>query len=61
MSNTQTEPTIVEEVKDQLVLTGERIEEGQIDTLDTPVRWLGLLGRVKPALTASARYLAYTR
>lgn len=38
----------------------ERFEEGNVDTIDTKARYLAYGARLKTALTASSRYLAYT-
>lgn len=37
----------------------EKIAEGQIDTTETSARYLGLLGRIRPLLISSTRYVAY--
>lgn len=38
----------------------ERFEEGNVDTIDTKARYLAYGARLKTALAASSRYLAYT-
>lgn len=40
--------------------TTEKIAEGQVDSTDTSVRYLGLLGRARAVLIPATRYLAYT-
>lgn len=39
---------------------GERIQHGDLDTIDTKARYLAYASRLKTALSASSRYLAYT-
>lgn len=44
---------------EQVVLqTEKKLEEGQIDTTETPARYLGLLARIRPVLQPASRYLA---
>lgn len=38
----------------------EQVVKGEIDSLETKARYLGYLGRLRTALVASSRYLAYT-
>ncbi|KAI8060803.1 mitochondrial 18 KDa protein-domain-containing protein [Gongronella butleri] len=38
----------------------EQVKEGEIDTVNTPARYLAYAARLRTALTASSRYLAYT-
>lgn len=38
----------------------EQVVKGEIDSLETKTRYLGYLGRLRTALVASSRYLAYT-
>ncbi|GAA6062929.1 hypothetical protein JCM10212_007160 [Sporobolomyces blumeae] len=40
--------------------TEQELIAGKIDTVDTEARYLGYLGRIRPVLIASSRYLAYT-
>ncbi|GAA5846988.1 hypothetical protein JCM3766R1_005888 [Sporobolomyces carnicolor] len=40
--------------------TEQQVIEGKIDTIDTEARYLGYLGRLRPVLIASSRYLAYS-
>lgn len=40
--------------------TTEKIAEGQVDSTDSSVRYLGLLGRARAVLIPATRYLAYT-
>ncbi|GAA5949028.1 hypothetical protein JCM3765_003987 [Sporobolomyces pararoseus] len=40
--------------------TEQQVIEGKIDTVDTEARYLGYLGRIRPVLIASTRYLAYS-
>ncbi|KAG0237983.1 mitochondrial 18 KDa protein-domain-containing protein [Mortierella sp. GBAus27b] len=47
---------IVEEIKEEV----HELEEGQIDTVETPARYLAYLGRYKTLFIASSRYLAYS-
>lgn len=38
----------------------EKVEDGQIDSVDTEARWLGYGARLRTAIRASTRYLAYS-
>jgi fission process protein 1 len=38
----------------------EKVEEGQIDSVDTEARWLAYGARLRTAIRASTRYLAYS-
>ncbi|KAI8336692.1 mitochondrial 18 KDa protein-domain-containing protein [Chlamydoabsidia padenii] len=38
----------------------ERVEEGEVNTIDTKARYLAYASRLKTAMTASSRYLAYS-
>lgn len=38
----------------------ERVEEGEVDTVETKARYLAYASRLKTAVTASSRYLAYS-
>ncbi|GAA5857444.1 hypothetical protein JCM5353_005698 [Sporobolomyces roseus] len=40
--------------------TEQQVIDGKIDTIDTEARYLGYLGRLRPVLIASTRYLAYS-
>lgn len=44
---------------EQVVLkTEDKLESGEIDTTETPARFLGLLARIRPVLQPASRYLA---
>lgn len=38
----------------------ERVVKGEVDSLDSKARYLAYAGRLRTALVASSRYLAYT-
>ncbi|GJN90180.1 hypothetical protein Rhopal_003179-T1 [Rhodotorula paludigena] len=40
--------------------TEQQVLAGQVDTTDTQARYLGYLGRLRPVLISSSRYLAYS-
>ncbi len=47
---------ITEEVKHEV----RELEQGEIDTVETPARYLAYLARYKNLFVASSRYLAYS-
>jgi fission process protein 1 len=50
-----TQTTVVEHES-----VAEQMIEGKVDTLDSKARYLAYAGRLRTALVASSRYLAYT-
>ncbi|GAA5930236.1 mitochondrial fission process 1 family protein [Sporobolomyces koalae] len=53
-------PSPVQDLQQTLEQTEQEVVEGKIDTIDTEARYLGYLGRLRPVLIASTRYLAYS-
>ncbi|KAM0786733.1 hypothetical protein ACM66B_002171 [Microbotryomycetes sp. NB124-2] len=47
-------------VEQQLAIAEDKAIKGEIDTTETPARYLALLARVRPVLQPATRYLAYT-
>ncbi|ORY78082.1 mitochondrial 18 KDa protein-domain-containing protein [Leucosporidium creatinivorum] len=48
------------DVEKQLVLAEKEVAAGEIDTTETPARYLAFLARIRPVLQPATRYLAYT-
>ncbi|KAK4057553.1 hypothetical protein OIO90_001622, partial [Microbotryomycetes sp. JL221] len=53
-------PSVAADVEKQLVIAEDKAVKGEIDTTETPARYLAFLARVRPVLQPATRYLAYT-
>ncbi|KAF8981814.1 hypothetical protein BGZ46_002227 [Entomortierella lignicola] len=51
---------VTEDIKQEVKEEVRELEEGQIDTVETPARYLAYLARYKSLFVASSRYLAYS-
>ncbi|KAF9436912.1 hypothetical protein BGZ76_002576 [Entomortierella beljakovae] len=51
---------ISEEIKQNVKEDILELEQGEIDTVDTPARYLAYLARYRKIISASSRYLAYS-
>lgn len=51
---------IADEIKQEVKQEVQQLEEGHVDTVETPARYLAYLGRYKTLFIASSRYLAYS-
>ncbi|KAF9993141.1 hypothetical protein BGZ65_011393 [Modicella reniformis] len=60
MSTPAADAPIVSKITDEIKQEVKELEEGQIDTVETPARYLAYLGRYRNLFVASSRYLAYS-
>ncbi|KAF9204170.1 hypothetical protein BGZ49_005616 [Haplosporangium sp. Z 27] len=51
---------VTEDIKQEVKEEVRELEEGEIDTVETPARYLAYLARYKSLFVASSRYLAYS-
>ncbi|GJJ69482.1 mitochondrial fission process protein 1 [Entomortierella parvispora] len=59
-TTTTTATELTTKIADNVQHGAQEFEQGQIDTVETPARYLAYLGRYKALVAASSRYLAYS-